>query len=60
MLLRAGAIPRDKHWAVEVKFDGCRVQVRRHAGAITVRTRHGRLCTERFPELAGLPTLCPR
>ena len=59
MLLRAGDLPRDERWAVEVKFDGCRVQVRRHAGAITVRTRPGRLCTDQFPELAGLADAIP-
>jgi bifunctional non-homologous end joining protein LigD len=54
MLLRAGEVPRDERWALEVKFDGCRAQIRAHAGALTIRTRPGRLCTDQFPELAGL------
>src|SRR5918998_6505290 len=46
MLLRAGALPQDERWALEVKFDGCRAQVRAHAGTFTLRTRPGRLCTD--------------
>jgi bifunctional non-homologous end joining protein LigD len=59
MLLRAGDLPRDERWAVEVKFDGCRAQIRAHAGAFTIRTRPGRLCTGQFPELAALADAMP-
>src|SRR5918997_951204 len=59
MLLRAGDLPRDERWALEVKFDGCRAQIRAHAGAVTLRTRPGRLCTDQFPELAALGDAMP-
>src|ERR671917_287476 len=59
MLLRAGELPQDERWALEVKFDGCRAQVRAHAGAFTLRTRRGRLCTDQFPELATLVDAVP-
>ena len=47
-------------WAVEVKFDGIRLQLRRDGRAIRLRSRPGRDCTEEFPELAPIQTALGR
>jgi bifunctional non-homologous end joining protein LigD len=39
-------------WALEVKWDGVRAQVRVDRGRLTLRTRPGRDATTEFPELA--------
>src|SRR4051812_5364307 len=57
MLLSAGhpATVNDAAWAVEVKFDGIRAQLRVDgSGGWCVRSRPGRDCTGQFPELAAL------
>src|SRR3954452_5296302 len=57
MLLSAGGptSPDDGAWAIEVKFDGIRAQLRVDgARGWSVRSRPGRDCTEQFPELAAL------
>jgi bifunctional non-homologous end joining protein LigD len=54
MLASAGPTPDRDGWAVEVKWDGIRGQVRINRGRLTVRSRPGRDCTAEFPELAGL------
>lgn len=57
LLTRAAGLPAagDASVAVEVKHDGIRAQVRvDRAGHVTVRTRHGRDCTDHFPELAAI------
>ena len=59
MLLRTAALPADERWALDVKFNGCRAQVRAHAGVFTLRTRPGRLCTDQFPELTALADAIP-
>jgi hypothetical protein len=41
-------------WAVEVKFDGMRVQLRRDGHAVCLRSRPVRDCPEEFPELAAI------
>lgn len=41
-------------WAVEVKFDGSRLQLRRDEHTVCLRSRPGRDCTEEFPELAPI------
>jgi bifunctional non-homologous end joining protein LigD len=52
MLARAAPMPAGDGWAVEVKFDGMRLQLRRDGRAVCMRSRPGRDCTEEFPELA--------
>src|SRR3954465_4192077 len=56
MLLKSGpptGLTAD--WAVEVKFDGIRAQLRVDGGdAWTVPSRPGRNCTSEFPELQAL------
>src|SRR4051794_10682224 len=57
MLLSTGtpAAVEDGAWAVEVKFDGIRAQLRVDgARGWSVRSRPGRECSEQFPELAAL------
>src|SRR4051794_31697911 len=56
MLLSAGAPTSadDGRWAIEVKFDGIRAQLR--VGGVRgwrVHSRPGRDCSAQFPELAG-------
>jgi bifunctional non-homologous end joining protein LigD len=52
MLVRTGPIPVGDGWAVEVKFDGMRLQLRSDGRAVCLRSRPGRDCTEEFQELA--------
>lgn len=57
MLLKAGARlpePGDDRFAVELKYDGIRAQIRVDCGRVTVRSRPGRDCTEQFPELLAI------
>ena len=54
MLLTAGAVPAGQAWSLEMKWDGCRAQLRYDGYAVTLRTRNGRECSEDFPELAGI------
>jgi ATP-dependent DNA ligase len=54
MLARTGPIPVGDGWALEVKFDGMRLQLRSDGRAVCVRSRPGRECTEEFPELAPI------
>jgi bifunctional non-homologous end joining protein LigD len=57
MLLENGMPARasDGQWAVEVKFDGIRAQLRVDgAHRWSVRSRPGRDCTAEFPELRAL------
>ena len=53
MLLTPGAVPSGEAWALEVKWDGCRAQLR-YDGSVALRTRHGRECSADFPELAEI------
>jgi bifunctional non-homologous end joining protein LigD len=49
------AVPDDGSWAIEVKFDGIRAQVRVDGRrGWSLRSRPGRNCTAEFPELALL------
>jgi bifunctional non-homologous end joining protein LigD len=52
MLARTGPIPVGDGWALEVKFDGMRLQLRRDGRAVCLRSRPGRDCTDEFPDLA--------
>jgi bifunctional non-homologous end joining protein LigD len=54
MLARSGPLPVAGGWAVEVKFDGMRLQLRRDGRAVCLRSRPGRDCSEEFPELAAI------
>ena len=54
MLARTGPVPVGDGWAVEVKFDGMRLQLRRDGRAVCLRSRPGRDCSEEFPELAAI------
>ncbi len=54
MLLTAGAVPGGDAWALELKWDGCRAQLRYDGRAVTLRTRNGRQCAEDFPELTDI------
>jgi bifunctional non-homologous end joining protein LigD len=49
MLLTTGAVPEGDSWALEVKWDGCRVQLRYDGRSVSLRTRHGRECAADFP-----------
>jgi ATP-dependent DNA ligase len=53
MLARSG-LPADEGWAVEVKRDGIRGQLRVDRGRWSLRSRPGRVCTDSFPELGEL------
>jgi bifunctional non-homologous end joining protein LigD len=54
MLARTGPVPVGGGWAVEVKFVGMRLQLRRDGHDVCLRSRPGRNCTEEFPELAAI------
>ena len=54
MLLTSGALPAGEAWTLEVKWDGCRAQLRYDGRSVTLRTRNGRECSEDFPELAEI------
>ena len=54
MLLTAGAVPDGERWSLELKWDGCRAQLRYDGRGVTLRTRNGRECSGDFPELLGI------
>jgi bifunctional non-homologous end joining protein LigD len=54
MLLTSGRIPHGDDWTLELKWDGCRAQLRYDGRSISLRTRHGRECSADFPELAAI------
>jgi bifunctional non-homologous end joining protein LigD len=54
MLLTAGSVPDGEQWALELKWDGCRAQIRFDGRNVTLRTRHGRECSAEFPELSAI------
>jgi bifunctional non-homologous end joining protein LigD len=39
---------------LEVKWDGCRAQLRYDGHTVLLRTRNGRVCSEEFGELAAM------
>lgn len=51
MLLTTGAVPDGEEWALELKWDGCRAQLRYDGRAVTLRMRNGRECSADFPEV---------
>jgi bifunctional non-homologous end joining protein LigD len=54
MLLASCALPSGDAWTFEVKWDGCRAQLRYHGRSVSLRTRSGRECAADFPELAEI------
>jgi bifunctional non-homologous end joining protein LigD len=60
MLARTGPMPVGDGWAMEVKFDGMRLQLRRDGRSVCLRSRPGRDCTDEFPELAGIERVLRR
>jgi bifunctional non-homologous end joining protein LigD len=54
MLLTSGPLPSGDAWTFEVKWDGCRAQLRYDGRSVSLRTRHGRECAADFPELADI------
>jgi bifunctional non-homologous end joining protein LigD len=54
MPARTGPVPVGGGWAVEVKFDGMRLQLRCDGRAVCLRSRPGRDCSEEFPELGAI------
>jgi bifunctional non-homologous end joining protein LigD len=54
MLLASGPVPNGDGWTLELKWDGCRAQLRYDRRSVTLRTRNGRECSENFPEVADI------
>jgi bifunctional non-homologous end joining protein LigD len=54
MLLTSGPVPDGLGWTLELKWDGCRAQLRYDRRSVALRTRNGRECSEEFPELAAI------
>jgi bifunctional non-homologous end joining protein LigD len=54
MLLIPGPVLQSAGWTFEVKWDGCRAQLRYDGRSMSLRTRTGRECSEEFPELAAI------
>jgi bifunctional non-homologous end joining protein LigD len=54
MLLKSGAVPNGDAWTLELKWDGCRAQLRYDGRSVCLRTRHGRDRSADFPELAAI------
>src|SRR5881296_1176405 len=46
----------DPHWLFEIKWDGVRALARIENGALTLRSRNSIDITQRYPEMASLPT----
>jgi len=57
MLLTSGSLPNGDGWTFEVKWDGCRAQLRYDGRSVSLRTRHGRECSEDFAELQEIGSL---
>jgi bifunctional non-homologous end joining protein LigD len=54
MLASSASAPTGEAWAMEVKWDGIRAQLRFDGRSVCVRSRPGRDCTAEFPELAAI------
>src|SRR5690242_18106396 len=54
MLLTAGEVPDGERWALEIKWDGCRAQLRYDGRSVSLRTRTARECSADFPELKAI------
>ena len=60
MLPISAPAPTSDDWAMEVKWDGIRAQLRFDGRAVCVRSRTGRDCTAQFPELAAIAEQLPK
>ena len=54
MLATTGPAPTTAEWAMEVKWDGIRAQLRFDGHSVCVRSRPGRDCSADFPELEAI------
>lgn len=54
MLLTSGTLPSGDAWTFELKWDGCRLQLRYDGRSVSLRTRNGRECSADFPELKAI------
>lgn len=54
MLLTSGPVPSGDAWTLELKWDGCRAQLRYDGRSVSLRTRRGRECSADFPELTAI------
>jgi bifunctional non-homologous end joining protein LigD len=54
LLTTANELPTGEEWALEVKWDGMRAQLRFDGRRVTVRSRVGRDCTGQFAELRAI------
>src|SRR4051794_14408160 len=54
LLTTANEVPTGEKWALEVKWDGMRAQLRFDGRRVTVRSRVGRDCTAQFGELGAI------
>jgi len=54
MLAHTRPVPAGEEWAFEVKWDGARMQVPVDGHTISMRSRHGRACTDEFPKVGEL------
>lgn len=57
MLARAGTLPPDDGWALEMKWDGVRALAHVAGGRLRLVSRSGETITAAYPELAGLGTV---
>ena len=55
LLTTANEVPTDKEWALEVKWDGMRAQLRFDGRRVTLRSRAGRDCTAQFASCERSP-----
>jgi bifunctional non-homologous end joining protein LigD len=60
MLPVSAPVPVSAGWAMEVKWDGIRAQLRFDGRVVSVRSRTGRDCTAPFPELGAIAEQLPR
>jgi bifunctional non-homologous end joining protein LigD len=60
MLLSSRALPGGDAWTFELKWDGCRAQLRYDGRSVSLRTRHGRECMADFPELTAIARVLGR
>jgi hypothetical protein len=54
MPLTSGRVPDVAAWTLELKWDGCRAQLRYDRRTVSLCTRSGRDCSEEFPELTAI------
>ena len=59
MLPISAPAPLSEGWAMEVKWDGIRAQLRFDGGTVCIRSRTGRDCTAQFPEVAAIAGQLP-